>query len=504
MQFNTLNMAFVREIECNQCENWFVEEHFKSHVVIEHMKFGQDEPNVQVGAFCGEVREVWCSQSENRAQTLKMDDCDQLLRSSVEVSAEMEHLLEPMVLEILDNCIQKAVEFKETDTAAQMAENGFPGGVDHDFWEKGRNGEIHIESSWFDSDMEEDDESRECVLDKPEEEKQKKIGTEVEIDLAWFEENMEVDDYTQSQRSNLCPQNCVTVDPDEKRDEKIGIDFEIDSAWFDEEIEEKDDTPSLSSHPCVDVKEQNIEKASRAVGNFQDYVSGKSSFGRGIILAKAGPKQVSSVQAAHSFHSNMTLADENGETVNCTIWSENEAETDMVRTQFHVGDVIQFRNLAVRKKSEVKYDELDPETTSSYKLKYIRGQSGIRKIAEKSFKGKDERLSMPFPANGISVDLADVVKDKTLHNKYVTVVGTVKETTHDIRVGKDQMMAAILLSVGDISVKLKLWENEQREQAKNWNEGQQLQAAGVKVETDAYRGNVCLAGSSKTVLVRLM
>ena len=57
MQFNTLNMAFVREIECNQCENWFVEEHFKSHVVIEHMKFGQDEPNVQVGAFCGEVRE---------------------------------------------------------------------------------------------------------------------------------------------------------------------------------------------------------------------------------------------------------------------------------------------------------------------------------------------------------------------------------------------------------------------------------------------------------------
>ena len=65
------------------------------------------------------------------------------------------------------------------------------------------------------------------------------------------------------------------------------------------------------------------------------------------------------------------------------------------------------------------------------------------------------------------------------------------------------MMTSILLSEEDVSVKLKLWDCEQRLQAKKWSVGQLVQFAGVRVEVDPYKGNFCLVGTSKTVLVPL-
>ena len=99
--------------------------------------------------------------------------------------------------------------------------------------------------------------------------------------------------------------------------------------------------------------------------------------------------------------------------------------------------------------------------------------------------------------------VCDVQTDQSLLNKYVSLVGKVQECTHDIMVGKDQFMSSILLSEENVLVKLKLWDCEQRFQAKKWCVGQLVQCSGVRVEADPYKGNFCLAGTSKTVLVPL-
>ena len=71
----------------------------------------------------------------------------------------------------------------------------------------------------------------------------------------------------------------------------------------------------------------------RDTGNFQDYILRKATFGRGVVIAKAGRNKVSSLRALDASHTSLTLADSSGYTLNCSIWSENKVEAGVLQEQ---------------------------------------------------------------------------------------------------------------------------------------------------------------------------
>ena len=238
------------------------------------------------------------------------------------------------------------------------------------------------------------------------------------------------------------------------------------------------------------------------VGCLESYITGKSTFVRAIILARSGPRFTKPKKRGGPcrIFSNFTLIDQNSRTVNATVWTETEAEACDFAS-FHVGEVVQLRNFNLIPRTAVKHDKLDPEVTCSMKLIFVKGKSQLKKVDQRCFPSFEEKVKSPYVGNGIVIDFQDLVVGEIDLRNLVSFSATVTEMSHDIKVGVKQMMTVVLFSQGKLDVKMKLWEQEHRNQAKGWCVGDNVHCSGIKVEKDEYKNSLCFAGNSRTVLV---
>ena len=524
-------MRPIRELECLSCEQWFPEEAFERHVQREHF-VSQEEgysDNMKCEALCGAVREVFFISGDN-ANAPATDNSEKLIMNSVKsvegiIDVEDTKPTKTVLQEILGGCIENAVSLVEARKTTCDVKKDIVALSQGGLQECDRE-EIDFDSDWSQEQVvtQDDMESREGGENGGDEDTE---TLTTKISSPSTKNSAKLGKRKETGCNDAVVTEVNTGEPLQKRptaEEVVTEEGEAERRRLDEYIDEKCEKVCAEMEsdtfevPCesdfndsFNIDDSNDELKVKGcrdevqvmIGNFPDYFSGKATFGRGVILAKAGPKKVSSLKAAEGTHTNLTLSDQGWDSANCTVWAETEAEAHTLETEFHVGDVVQFRGLSRRQKTEVKHDELDPVVTSQFKLKFIRGESVLKKVDRNCFKGLEERMRTPFFGNGIEITLQEITHDKSLLNKFVTVSGVIKECTHDIQVSRAQMMASILLASGDVTVKLKLWDSEQRSQAKKWSVGESIHCSGVKVETDIYKGNLCLTGSSKTVLVRL-
>ena len=243
-----------------------------------------------------------------------------------------------------------------------------------------------------------------------------------------------------------------------------------------------------------------------AAGTIDKYLDGRSSFIRGLVVAKSGPKMVKSKFTGQyrGHHTNLTIKDENGESANVTIWSELQLEVNILEKEFHSGDVVQIRCAAVVDKVDAKHGHLDPNVTTEKRLRYVNGKTSLKKVDRASFKGYKTEVVKPYLENGVPVTFDKVVKKEVGLGMLVSFFGFVKEVTHELKVAPGQTMTSVLVTDGANDMKMMLWEEDQKRSAKKLDLGQQIHCSGVKVQIDTYKKICCFTGTSKTVLTSMV
>ena len=323
------------------------------------------------------------------------------------------------------------------------------------------------------------------------------VMEQIEVEDEWFESQMAGED-----------ENDAGGEKDKEEEEPL----------LSKEVAiEEEERRKLMKNDGIEVMEQIVggaggsavmEKVNSpaAAGTIHKYLDGRSSFIRGLVVAKSGPKMVKSKFTGQykGHHTNLTIKDENGESANVTIWSELQLEVDILEKEFHSGDVVQIRCVAVVDKVDAKHGHLDPNVTTEKRLRYVKGKTSLKKVDRASFKGYKTEVVKPYMENGVPVTFDMVVKKEVGLGMLVSFFGFVKEVTHDLKVAPGQTMTSLLVTDGGIDMKMMLWEEDQKRSAKKLDLGQQIHCSGVKVQIDTYKKICCFTGTSKTVLTSMV
>jgi len=208
------------------------------------------------------------------------------------------------------------------------------------------------------------------------------------------------------------------------------------------------------------------------------------------------------------YQMSFTLRDTAVDYINCTCWGQQEFISNLSQA-FHIGDIIEVKNVMAQLKQNNEYEEkYKPFTPSQFQLVLNEQHATLSPYFSGDYNEFSSIAYLPIKDNNDYYTLADILAQKTsLNGSLVNILAVVKHSgeTKDITTKAGKQMKRREVKLFDDTCNhfpLIIWDGEIADLAETWKAKESVVFLfDVKVSFEEFRQTMVASCTSKTIII---